>query len=101
MTARKPPEQHVQGSTTVKSNQSDNQPEMNNDAIDDEKLACKPAEQPPRQDRSQERTLPPELQGVLGRQLRAAYGALVQEPVPDRFMKLLSQLEANEKKEGA
>lgn len=96
MTSRKSLEQHIQGSSVVQSNQS----EMNSEAIEDEKVVEKAAAQSPRQDKAQDKGLPPELQGVLGRQLRAAYGALVQEPVPERFTKLLSQLEANEKKEG-
>ena len=33
-----------------------------------------------------------ELQQHLGGKLRAAYGQLVQEPVPDRFADLLKQL---------
>ena len=33
-----------------------------------------------------------ELQDHLGGKLRAAYGRLVQEPVPDRFSELLKQL---------
>jgi hypothetical protein len=33
-----------------------------------------------------------ELQAHIGGKLRAAYGQLVQEPVPDRFADLLKQL---------
>jgi hypothetical protein len=33
-----------------------------------------------------------ELQSHIGGKLRAAYGQLVQEPVPDRFAELLKQL---------
>jgi hypothetical protein len=40
--------------------------------------------------------LPPDLPGHLGAQLRAIYGALVCEPVPERFFHLLKELEAKE-----
>ena len=36
--------------------------------------------------------LSPSLQGHLGRQLRAAYSELIDEPIPDRFSKLLEEL---------
>ena len=38
-------------------------------------------------------TLEPELQAHIGRQLRAVYDGVVNEPVPDRFLKLLETLE--------
>ena len=34
-----------------------------------------------------------ELQGYIGRQLRAVYDEIVNEPVPDRFVQLLEELE--------
>ena len=37
------------------------------------------------------------LQAQLGRQLRAIFSDVAQEPVPDRFVKLLEALEAREK----
>ncbi len=37
--------------------------------------------------------LEPGAQKVLGRELRAMYNELVEEPVPDRFVKLLDELE--------
>jgi hypothetical protein len=37
--------------------------------------------------------LEPELQAHIGRQLRAVYDGVVNEPVPDRFLKLLETLE--------
>jgi hypothetical protein len=40
--------------------------------------------------------LPPDWQGHLGAQLRAVYGELVNEPVPDKFFHLLKELEAKE-----
>jgi Anti-sigma factor NepR len=41
--------------------------------------------------------LSPDLQAHLGRQLRASYQQLVEEPVPDRFLKLLDSLEKTAK----
>jgi hypothetical protein len=38
-------------------------------------------------------TLEPELQAHIGRQLRAVYDEVVNEPVPDRFVRLLEELE--------
>jgi hypothetical protein len=40
--------------------------------------------------------LPPDWQGHLGAQLRAVYGELINEPVPDKFFHLLKELEAKE-----
>ncbi|MGE0848205.1 MAG: NepR family anti-sigma factor [Hyphomicrobiaceae bacterium] len=39
------------------------------------------------------------LQAQLGRQLRAIYSDVAEEPVPDRFIRLLEELEATEKRE--
>jgi Anti-sigma factor NepR len=41
--------------------------------------------------------LSPNLQGHLGRQLRAVYSELIQEPMPDKFSKLLEELAASQK----
>ena len=41
-----------------------------------------------------------ELQDHIGGKLRAAYGQLVQEPVPDRFADLLKQLSEAESTQG-
>ena len=38
------------------------------------------------------------LQAQLGRQLRAIFSDVAQEPVPERFIKLLEALEAGEKR---
>jgi len=38
------------------------------------------------------------LQAQLGRQLRAIFSDVAQEPVPDRFVRLLEALEAREKR---
>ena len=35
----------------------------------------------------------PELQDHIGRQLRAVYDQILEEPVPDRFLKLLADLQ--------
>jgi len=37
--------------------------------------------------------LEPDLQAHIGRQLRAVYDGVVNEPVPDRFLRLLEELE--------
>lgn len=36
--------------------------------------------------------LTPDLQGHIGRKLRSTYAELVNEPIPDRFTKLLEEL---------
>jgi hypothetical protein len=41
--------------------------------------------------------LEPGAQKALGRELRAMYDELIEEPVPDRFLQLLDQLEQSEK----
>jgi hypothetical protein len=42
-------------------------------------------------------TLQPQLQAHLGRTLKAVYGALVEEPVPQKLLDLLDELERKEK----
>ena len=37
------------------------------------------------------------IQGLLGRQLSTYYGELVKEPVPQRFLELLSRLDQKER----
>jgi hypothetical protein len=39
------------------------------------------------------------LQAQLGRQLRSIYADIASEPVPERFIKLLQELEAREKRQ--
>ena len=39
-----------------------------------------------------------QAQDVIGQQLKAVYGAIVQEPIPDRFLELLEDLERKELK---
>jgi Anti-sigma factor NepR len=43
-----------------------------------------------------EPTLPPHMAAFLGEQLQAFYSHLMSEPVPDRFVQLLAQLDAIE-----
>jgi hypothetical protein len=40
------------------------------------------------------------LQGILGKQLRAAYGELLNAPVPDRINDLINQLKDAETRQG-
>jgi hypothetical protein len=42
-------------------------------------------------------TLQPQLQAHLGRTLKAVYDALVEEPVPQKLLQLLDELERKEK----
>jgi hypothetical protein len=42
---------------------------------------------------SGKRGLSPSLQGHIGRQLRAMFDGVAHEPVPDRFLQLLKDLE--------
>ncbi len=44
--------------------------------------------------------LSPEVQRALGTRIRAAYGELVREPLPDKFKELLEQLAKSEKPSG-
>lgn len=38
----------------------------------------------------------PELQDHIGRQLRAVYNEILEEPIPDRFLRLLAGLKGQE-----
>jgi hypothetical protein len=49
---------------------------------------------------SQDAVLAPDLQVQIGRQLRAVYDEVVEEGVPERFLRLLEELE-RKKAEGA
>lgn len=53
---------------------------------DSGKLACE----------SGQVSLPPELQGKLGKRLRDSYSDLVNQPIPDKFLVLLEQLKTAE-----
>lgn len=44
--------------------------------------------------------LAPPAQNALGRELKAMYDQIVSEPVPERFIRLLDQLECAESGEG-
>jgi Anti-sigma factor NepR len=54
---------------------------------------------PMQQDFQPQGMLDRSLQAQLGRQLRAIFSDVAQEPVPDRFVKLLDALEAREKRQ--
>jgi hypothetical protein len=41
------------------------------------------------------------LQGILGKQLRAAYGELLNTPVPDKINDLINQLKDAESRQGS
>lgn len=45
--------------------------------------------------------LDPKVQESIGRSLRAHYDDLVSAPIPDKFLVLLAQLEATERRLGA
>ncbi len=45
---------------------------------------------------SQQGGLGPDLQAVIGQQLRMVYHEVLNEPIPDRFVRLLEELAKNE-----
>jgi len=49
-------------------------------------------------DHDGEVTLDPKVQESIGRSLRAHYDDIVNAPVPDKFLVLLAQLEATERR---
>ena len=63
----------------------------------DRKTVIKPQATTPDQ-ASQEGALGRSLQAQLGRQLRTIFADVAEEPVPERFRKLLDELEAREKR---
>jgi hypothetical protein len=46
-----------------------------------------------------DKTVDQAIQNHLGRELKATYDDLVQQPVPDKFRQLLDELERQEKKQ--
>lgn len=62
--------------------------------------ACEEAERSPVEGEGKKvRTKAPDqdvLPGILGKQLRAAYGELLNAPIPDAFAELIKQLEGRE-----
>ena len=42
-------------------------------------------------------SLPVELQGAIGKQLKRVYGQMLAEPMPDKFAQLLEALSKSEK----
>ena len=49
-------------------------------------------------EREVESTLDPRIQESIGRSLKAHYDDLVNAPIPDKFLALLTQLEAQERR---
>lgn len=49
-------------------------------------------------DQDSELTLDPRVQESIGRSLKAHYDDIVNAPVPDKFLVLLAQLEATERR---
>lgn len=58
----------------------------------DEPAAAAQGQEPPELD--------PRIQGAIGRALQSHYDELVREPIPDRFLVLLAELEAKEQRHG-
>jgi len=54
---------------------------------------------PPHEGDDEAPELRPEIQALLGQQLKAHYDDLIQAPMPDRILLLLAQLEAKERSE--
>ena len=48
-------------------------------------------------DTNDEPMLDPKAQELIGRQLKVLYGSILEEPVPDQFVKLLEDLERKER----
>jgi len=44
--------------------------------------------------------LDPELQAKIGRQLQELYRTMLEEPVPERFLRLLAELERKQENKG-
>jgi anti-sigma factor NepR-like protein len=72
----------------------ENEPAGASDA--ERKVTMKP--QTPPEQATREGSLERSLQAQLGRQLRTIFADVAEEPVPDRFRKLLDELEAREKR---
>ena len=80
---------------------SNNNRSKDKDAADDESAAAhedmKPAV-PSEERATRDGLIERSLQAQLGRQLRTIFADVAEEPVPDRFVKLLEELEAREKR---
>jgi hypothetical protein len=57
-----------------------------------------PAKAPPQEQAPRPGMIERSLQAQLGRQLQVIFSDVAEEPVPDRFIKLLEELEAREKR---
>lgn len=53
-----------------------------------------------REDDIPEAMLDPRIQEAIGKSLKAHYDDLINAPVPDRFLVLLAELEAKERRNG-
>lgn len=51
----------------------------------------------PKNSKDTQVSLPLELQGTIGKQLKHVYGQILAEPMPDRFAELLETLSKSEK----
>ena len=82
---------HAEARPSARTSSQDETTFMHNRRQAQDQLLAPEAERTPRGmlDRS--------LQAQLGRQLRAIYSDVADEPVPDRFVKLLEELETKEK----
>lgn len=56
--------------------------------------------EPDRKDDDREIVLDPRIQEAIGKSLKAHYDDLIKAPMPDRFLVLLAELEAKERRNG-
>ena len=77
---------------------NENKPYLAHSKDDREREASMEPRRPSDLHNTQRGMLDRSLQAQLGRQLRAIFSDVAQEPVPDRFIKLLEALEAREKR---
>jgi hypothetical protein len=77
---------------------SENKPYVANNKTDREREASMDPTRPSDPYAAPRGMLDRSLQAQLGRQLRAIFSDVAQEPVPERFVKLLEALEAREKR---
>ena len=54
-------------------------------------------EKEPMEEMNDDPKLDPRAQELIGRQLKVLYGSILDEPVPDQFVKLLEDLERKER----
>ncbi|TAK48441.1 MAG: hypothetical protein EPO23_07350 [Xanthobacteraceae bacterium] len=56
--------------------------------------------QAPRPDNADQPMLDAKIQDVLGRAFRAYSADIIHEPIPEKFLQLLAQLDAKERRDG-